>query len=205
MTVGYHYGLCLPEQRTRLLLLLIRVSAWPLSTAADSTQSLEHGVMPVTGIWVAGPAPAWAVQYGRRAGAIAALILSGCDFLLRSEAITVALNGLVLLLLAGVVVGHLARLAAEAETNASTAIQIEAAEQGGTRLARDIHDSALQALGDGGSGGARRRAARRPRSWAAGGPAGSRAAFPGGDRRRGQPVGRRGSGGCWPLDPGRIR
>jgi hypothetical protein len=40
------------------------------------------------------------VQYGRRAGAIAALILSGCDFLLRGEAITVALNGLVLLLLA---------------------------------------------------------------------------------------------------------
>ena len=72
--------------------------------------------MPVTGIWVAGPVLAWAVRYGRRAGAITALILSGCDFLLRSEAFPVVLNGVVLLLLAGVVVGHLARLAAEVET-----------------------------------------------------------------------------------------
>ena len=89
---------------------------------------------------------AWAVQYGRRAGAIAALILSGCDFLLRSETITVALNGVVLLLLAGVVVGHLARLAAEVEAERQHAVEAEAASRERERLARDIHDSVLQVL-----------------------------------------------------------
>ena len=102
--------------------------------------------MPVTAIWVAGPVLAWAVQYGRRAGAIAALVISGCDFLLRSEAITVVLNGVVLLLLAGVVVGHLARLAAEVETERRHVLEVEAASRERERLARDIHDSVLQVL-----------------------------------------------------------
>jgi hypothetical protein len=66
------------------------------------------------------------VRYGRRAGTIAALVVSCCDFLLRSEAITVLLNGVVLLLLAGVVVGHLARLAAEVETERQHAVEVEA-------------------------------------------------------------------------------
>jgi signal transduction histidine kinase len=107
---------------------------------------MRHGVPPVTGIWVAGPVLAWAVRYGRRAGAISALILSGCDFLLRSEKITVALNGVVLLLLAGVIVGHLARLAAEVEAERQHAVEAEATSRERERLARDIHDSVLQVL-----------------------------------------------------------
>ena len=138
-----------PERRTRLLL-----SADPavtagllLSTAAlQYPAALKHGVMPVTSIWVAGPVLAWAVRYGRRAGAGAALVISGCDFLLRSEAITVVLNGVVLLLLAGVVVGHLARLAAEVETERRHVLEVEAASRERERLARDIHDSVLQVL-----------------------------------------------------------
>src|SRR5256886_10197180 len=107
---------------------------------------MRRGVPPVTGMWVAGPVLAWAVRYGRRAGAITALILSGCDFLLRSEKITVALNGVVLLLLAGVVVGHLARLAAEVEAERQHAVEVEATSRERERLARDIHDSVLQVL-----------------------------------------------------------
>ncbi len=138
-----------PERRTRLLLSadLVVTAGLLLSTAAlQYPSAMARGVMPVTGIWVAGPVLAWAVQYGRRAGAIAALILSGCDFLLRSEAITVVLNGVVLLLLAGVVVGHLARLAAEVETERQHAVEVEAASRERERLARDIHDSVLQVL-----------------------------------------------------------
>jgi len=138
-----------PERRTPLLLGadLAVTAGLLLSTAAlQYPQAMRHGVMPVTGIWVAGPVLAWAVQYGRRAGVIAALIISGCDFVLRSEAITVVLNGVVLLLLAGVVVGHLARLAAEVETERQHVIQVEAASRERERLARDIHDSVLQVL-----------------------------------------------------------
>ena len=144
-TVAYAH----PERRTRLLLSadLAVTAGLLLSTAAlQYPSAMRHGVMPVTAIWVAGPVLAWAVQYGRRAGAIAALILSGCDFLLRSEAITVVLNGVVLLLLAGVVVGHLARLAAEVEAERRHVLEVEAASRERERLARDIHDSVLQVL-----------------------------------------------------------
>ena len=144
-TVAYAH----PERRTRLLLSadLAVTAGLLLSTAAlQYPSAMRHGVMPVTAIWVAGPVLAWAVQYGRRAGAIAALVMSGCDFLLRSEAITVVLNGVVLLLLAGVVVGHLARLAAEVEAERRHVLEVEAASRERERLARDIHDSVLQVL-----------------------------------------------------------
>jgi signal transduction histidine kinase len=144
-TVAYAH----PERRTRRLLSadLAVTAGLLLSTAAlQYPAALKHGVMPVTAIWVAGPVLAWAVQYGRRAGAIAALVISGCDFLLRREDITVVLNGVVLLLLAGVVVGHLARLAAEVEAERRHVLEVEAASRERERLARDIHDSVLQVL-----------------------------------------------------------
>jgi signal transduction histidine kinase len=138
-----------PARRTPLLLSadLAVTAGLLLSTAAlQYPLAMRHGAMPVTATWVAGPVLAWAVQYGPRAGAATALILSGCDFLLRSEAITVALNGVVLLLLAGVIVGHLARLAADVEAEHQHATQLEAASRERERLARDIHDSVLQVL-----------------------------------------------------------
>jgi signal transduction histidine kinase len=144
-TVAYAH----PERRTPLLLSadLAVTAGLLLSTAAlQYPAAMRQGVPPVTAIWVAGPVLAWAVQYGRRAGAIAALVMSGCDFLLRSEAITVVLNGVVLLLLAGVVVGHLARLAAEVEAERRHVLEVEAAGRERERLARDIHDSVLQVL-----------------------------------------------------------
>jgi signal transduction histidine kinase len=138
-----------PERRTPLLLSadLAVTAGLLLSTAAlQYPSAMRQGVPPVTAIWVAGPVLAWAVQYGRRAGVIAALVMSGCDFLLRSEKIIVVLNGVVLLLLAGVVVGHLARLAAEVETERRHVLEVEAASRERERLARDIHDSVLQVL-----------------------------------------------------------
>jgi signal transduction histidine kinase len=144
-TVAYAH----PERRTPVLLGadLVVTAGLLLSTfALQYPQAMRHGVMPVTGIWVAGPVLAWAVRYGRRAGTVTALIMSGCDFALRHEDITVVLNGVVLLLLAGVIVGHLARLAAEVEAERQHAASVEAASRERERLARGIHDSVLQVL-----------------------------------------------------------
>ena len=144
-TVAYAH----PERRTPVLLGadLVVTAGLLLSTfALQYPQAIRHGVMPVTGIWVAGPVLAWAVRYGRRAGTVTALIMSGCDFALRHEDITVVLNGVVLLLLAGVIVGHLARLAAEVEAERQHAASVEAASRERLRLARGIHDSVLQVL-----------------------------------------------------------
>jgi signal transduction histidine kinase len=126
---------------------LVVTAGFLFSTAAlQYTAALHGGVMPVTATWVAGPVLAWAVRYGRRAGAVAAVVLSAGDFTLRGDAFTAALNGMVLLFLAGVVVGHLARLAAQVEAERQRAIGVEAASRERERLARDIHDSVLQVL-----------------------------------------------------------
>jgi signal transduction histidine kinase len=139
-----------PDRRTRILLSVdFAVTACLLlSTAAlQYPQSPRHGVTPVTATWLAGPVLAWAVRYGRRAGAIAALIMCGCELVLvRAAVFGPALNGLVLLLLAGVIVGHVARLAAELEAERQRVIEVEAAGRERERLARDIHDSVLQVL-----------------------------------------------------------
>jgi signal transduction histidine kinase len=137
-----------PGRHTAILLADLLVTAGLLLStfALQYPHAIRHGVMPVTTIWVAGPVLAWAVRYGRRAGAVAAVVLSACDFVLRDGALTVVLNGAVLLLLAGVIVGHLARLATEVEQERQHVVQIEAASRERERLARDIHDSVLQVL-----------------------------------------------------------
>jgi signal transduction histidine kinase len=149
-TVGTTIAYARPERRTRVLLSIdLAVTAGLLlSTAAlQFPQAPRHGVTPVTATWLAGPVLAWGIRYGRRAGAIAALIMCGCDVvLIRPAAVGVGLNGLVLLLLAGVIVGHVARLDAEVEEERQHVIEVEAASRERERLARDIHDSVLQVL-----------------------------------------------------------
>lgn len=149
-TVGTTIAYARPERRTRVLLSadFAVTACLLLSTAVlQYPQAPGHGVTPVTATWLAGPVLAWAVRYGRRAGAIAALIMSGCELVLvRGAAFGPALNGLVLLLLAGVIIGHVARLAAELEAERQRVIEVEAASRERERLARHIHDSVLQVL-----------------------------------------------------------
>jgi signal transduction histidine kinase len=149
-TIGTTIAYARPDRRTRLLLSvdLVVTTVLLLSTAAlQYPSALRHGVTPVTATWLAGPVLAWAIRYGRRAGLITAVIMSGCDLaLVRGPALSTALNGVVLLLLAGVIVGHLARLAAEVEAERQHATEVEAASRERERLARHIHDSVLQVL-----------------------------------------------------------
>jgi signal transduction histidine kinase len=144
-TVGYAHR----HRRTAAFLVLdlvvtagLLLSGFLVQYPADRLAGAE----PITATWVAGAVLAWAVRYGRVAGAVVALILSACDFALRGWTFTVAPNGEVLMLLAGVVVGHVARLAAELEVERQHADRAEAASRERERLARDIHDSVLQVL-----------------------------------------------------------
>ena len=145
-TIGY----ARPERRTRGLLgadLAVTVGLLLSTQVLQYPDATVRGALPVTATWMAGPVLAWAVRYGRRAGTIAALIVTCCDFAVQhGAALGAALNGAVLLLLTGVIVGHLARLAAEVETERRRAIEVEAASRERERLARDIHDSVLQVL-----------------------------------------------------------
>jgi signal transduction histidine kinase len=149
-TVGTTIAYARPDRRSPPLLsadLAVTVGLLLSTTGLQHNDATMHGALPVTATWMAGPVLAWAIRYGRRAGATAGLIVACCDFaLLRGGALSSALNGAVLLLLAGWIVGHLARLAVEVEAERQHAIEVEAASRERERLARDIHDSVLQVL-----------------------------------------------------------
>ncbi|MFG1859643.1 MacS family sensor histidine kinase [Microbispora bryophytorum] len=117
---------------------------------AQSSGDILDGALPITATWVAGPVLAYGVARGRRAGAVAAAIMSAADLWLRSghgvDLASIPVNGAVLMFMAGVVVGHVARLAREAEERMRRAARIEAAGRERERLARGIHDSVLQVL-----------------------------------------------------------
>ena len=143
-----------PERRTSLLLAvdLLLTAAALLSTALlQYPSSLRTGVMPITATWLAGPALAWAVARGVRAGAVAAVVLGCCAVWLRRESLAVAyqstaLDGPIILLMAAMVSGYVAKLTTRAEQALARATEIEAASRERERLARTIHDSVLQVL-----------------------------------------------------------
>jgi signal transduction histidine kinase len=149
-TVGTTIAYARPDRRTWPLLgadLAVTVGLLLSTALLQYPGATVHGALPVTAIWMAGPVLAWAVRYGRRMGTIAAVIVAGCDFALqRGAAFSAALNGAVLLLLAGWIVGHVARLAAQVETERQRGFEVEAASRERERLARNIHDSVLQVL-----------------------------------------------------------
>lgn len=143
-----------PARRTRPLLtadLLVTAVALFSTEIVQKPQSIQHAAMPLTATWVAGPVLAWAVAEGVWAGMAAGLVLGICDLTLRHQSLTQAyrspeLNGSVLLLLSGAVVGYVSILAARAERALQRATEIEAASRERERLARGIHDSVLQVL-----------------------------------------------------------
>ncbi|MGV9805020.1 MacS family sensor histidine kinase [Micromonospora chersina] len=124
-----------------VVLAIMLATPWVIGRAA-----LSSGVPTLTVAWLAGPVLAWAVSGGRRRGAVAALVLGAADLATRERIGQSSLTGAILLLLAGVVVGHVARLAVDAEARLQRAVELEAATRERERLARDIHDSVLQVL-----------------------------------------------------------
>ncbi|MEV0584712.1 DUF5931 domain-containing protein [Nonomuraea sp. NPDC050310] len=128
--------------------LLVTVGCLLATPYAQGDQQAGPGTMPIPATWVAAPVLAWAVYGGRRAGAVAAAVVGAVDVWLRWRVpgVPLLVNGVVLLFLAGVVVGHVARLAKEAEARMQRAAEMEAAQRERDRLARGIHDSVLQVL-----------------------------------------------------------
>ncbi|URN02481.1 DUF5931 domain-containing protein [Actinomadura madurae] len=144
-----------PRRRGRPLLAadLAVAAGCVLATAwVETPANIADGrpTLPVS--WVAAAVLSWAVAGGRRRGIAAALVLAAANLLVHVFAGTsggigtTTFNGIVLLFLAGLVVGHVVRLALDAEARLARAVELESATRERERLARRIHDSVLQVL-----------------------------------------------------------
>jgi signal transduction histidine kinase len=143
------YGYARPRWRGWPLLtadLLVTAGCLVVSPWVLGEEGRRQGVATLPVAWVAGPVLAWAVSGGRRRGAIAAILLGAVDISVRGPVRQSTLDGTVLMLLAGIAVGHVARLSVEAEGRLQRAVELEAANRERERLARGIHDSVLQVL-----------------------------------------------------------
>ncbi len=143
------YAYTEPDRRRWPLLLadLLVTMAVTLATGpVVGRPALEKGIPTLTVAWLVAPVLAWAVSGGRRRGLAAALVLAGTDLFVRRHFDQASLTGGTLMLLAAFVVGHLVRLADDAERRLQRAVEMEAATRDRERLARDIHDSVLQVL-----------------------------------------------------------
>ncbi|MFV2100069.1 MacS family sensor histidine kinase [Micromonospora sp. LOL_024] len=124
-----------------VVVAILLVTPWVMGRTA-----LAAGLPTLPVAWLSGPVLAWAVSGGRRRGTVAALVLGATDLFTRGVVTPSAFNGAILMLLAGLVVGHVARLTVTAGERLQQAVELEAANRERERLARDIHDSVLQVL-----------------------------------------------------------
>jgi signal transduction histidine kinase len=148
-TVLTTYAYAVPQRRRWPLLLadlLVTMGVMAASVFVVGRAALESGT-PTLGVsWHVAPVIAWAVAGGKRLGVVAALAMGATDLLVRAHFNQSAVTGAILMLLAAIAVGHLVKLAVDAEVRLQRAVQLEAATRERERLARDIHDSVLQVL-----------------------------------------------------------
>lgn len=155
-TVVTVYAYARPRLRRWPLLtadLLIALATLLVSPWVIGRPALADGVPTLAVAWLATPVLTWAVAGGRRLGAVAALVLAVADLGVRERLNESSVTPGMLMLLAGVTVGHVARLASAAEERLQRAVELEAATRElaaatreRERFARDIHDSVLQVL-----------------------------------------------------------
>ncbi len=137
------------RRRWPLLVADLAVStALLLATAAvEHPDRIREGVPTLTVSWVAAALLAWAVRHGPVGGLAAAVVLGAANVVLKQGRISQAtVNNIVLLVLLGVIVGLVVRLAFRAEAQLAEAVRRQAATAERERLARRIHDEVLQVL-----------------------------------------------------------
>jgi signal transduction histidine kinase len=112
----------------------------------DTHERVVTGAPTLPGTWTAGAVLGAAIVGGARLGLGAAVVLSAALFAERDAFASTTSSSATLLVLAGLVVGYLATTALRAEQEMARVRAFEATRAERDRLARAIHDGALQAL-----------------------------------------------------------
>ena len=126
--------------------LAVAVAAVVSSRWLDDIDRIEAGAQTLPVVWAAAPVLAFAIKGGWPAGVGAAAAVGAADLVHRGELTVPTANNIVLLLLAGAVVGYTMSLARRGELALARALAVQAATQERERLSREIHDSVLQVL-----------------------------------------------------------
>jgi len=136
-----------PGLALRIADLVIAVLAVLSTGLTDDPARIAAGEATLPSIWVASAVLGWAVAGGWVAGLFAAVVVSTAGLVVvdgRLSASTV--NNIVLIVLAGAIVGYAVELFRRGRRELALAVGVEAATRERERLARDIHDSVLQVL-----------------------------------------------------------
>jgi len=138
-----------PRRRTRALVgvdLAVAVGLLLSGLLVQTRAAIDAGSPSLTLSWGAVPVVAWAVRGGAPAGGLAAVAVSTATVLWRQDVDRPTLASCILLLLTGVVVGHVVSLARGAEQAYAQVVRREGEQAERERLARQVHDGVLQAL-----------------------------------------------------------
>jgi signal transduction histidine kinase len=112
----------------------------------DTEERIEGGAQTLAVIWPASSVLAFAVWKGWRGGLAAAAVVAVADLIEVQRPTAGTIHNIVLLILAGAIVGYCADLYRGSREALSRALRMEASTRERERLARDIHDSVLQVL-----------------------------------------------------------
>lgn len=126
--------------------LALGAAAVVVSALLDDPARIAAGAQTLPVTWAAAPVLAVAVRGGWGAGLAAAAVVGAADLVHRRDLTVATANNIVLLLLAGALVGWTVGLARRGEQALTRALAVQAATRERERLSRDIHDSVLQVL-----------------------------------------------------------
>ena len=126
--------------------LAVAVTLVLATVLVETPERIAAGAPTLPVSWAAAPVLAWALARGPWGGLGAAGVVGAADLLESRHLSHHTVNNIVLLLMAGLVVGWISRLLVLVERSQSEAAAVRAAAAERERLARSIHDGVLQVL-----------------------------------------------------------
>lgn len=138
------------RRRTLLTLVLLDVAtgagAVLATRAVETYRAIDNGAPTLPGLWAAGGVFALALVGGTLGGLVGGAVVGTATLLERGEFTASTVGSVVLVVVAGSVVGYLVATADVAEDALRRALVAQSAAAERERLAREVHDGALQAL-----------------------------------------------------------
>ena len=124
----------------------LAMAALLLTASVQGAAAADPETPTLASFWVAAPVLACAVQWAWRGGLASALVLGGVDLSVSAQPLASEVGDVFLLVVTGLVAGYAAALVRAGTRERTQAAALRAATVERERLARAVHDGALQTL-----------------------------------------------------------